>query len=89
MKASTILKRAAKLVENGKCMGGCGAILQTTDWKTYCGDKFRASEIFKEYFYNEGRAVAHEGYWWPAKMKHGPRIIALYLAAAIAKSEGD
>lgn len=93
MKASTILKRAAKLVEKGHCVGGCDAIWDAAHFTPYylqrLDDSDRAFRIFEEYFYNATGEWFYEGFWWPEKMKHGPRIIALCLAAAIAKSEGD
>lgn len=82
MKSSEILREAARRVENGADIGGCLAINCAT---TNFGEAIRAEIVFDRYFYNS----TNSGYWWPYKAKHGPRIIGLCLAAAIAESEGD
>lgn len=82
MKSSEILREAARRVESGKAMGGCYALLCV---RCNYKDKKGARNYFK--MVKPSRPI--DGYWWPLDVRHGPRIIGLCLAAAIAESDGD
>lgn len=82
MKSSEILRKAARKVERGTYRGGCIAIANSARG---FNDISRAHKVFRRHFYRS----TSSGYWWPFSDKHGPRIIGLCLAAAIAESEGD
>jgi hypothetical protein len=88
MKSSEILRKAARRVERGMNDGGCGAIAEVSGALRFKAreimDFERASGIFARYL-RQPNCV----YWWPREPAHGPRIIGLCLAAAIAESEGD
>ena len=82
MKSSEILREAAQLVEWGAQTVGCIAIVAAAPNNK---DRLRALDIFRRYFEPAARPVV----WWDTEIAHGPRIIGLCLAAAIAESEGD
>ena len=88
MKSSEILRKAARRDERGMAVNGCGAIAQASGLllqKANGLQEFeRAKGIFARYLRQPNCT-----YWWPKEPEHGPRIIGLCLAAAIAESEGD
>jgi len=88
MKSSEILRKAARRVERGTAISGCGAIMQASRLsrrgQNWLEDFDRAHGIFARYLRQPNCT-----YWWPKEPAHGPRIIGLCLAAAIAESEGD
>lgn len=99
LKPSAILREAARLVESGEELGGCSAIKVATDrlWRglraggyTYVAHSAWLAAAADKYF---NLLCPEDGcmfsYWWPERLKHGPRIVGLCLAAAIAKSEGN
>lgn len=88
MKSSEILRKAARRVERGMAVSGCGAIAQSSGLSRRGPNGIeeygRARDIFARYLRRTNCT-----YWWPKEPAHGPRIIGLCLAAAIAESEGD
>jgi hypothetical protein len=85
MKASEILRQAARLVERGEEWYGCFAIDEVAGADSIGHEQ--AMGIFK--------IVAPDGhslgsFWWGASERSmDARIIGLCLAAAIAESEGQ
>jgi len=83
MKWSTVLKRAARLVDEGNCFGCCAAIACAT--KTTADGKLIESlydeviEIFASLF-DDGSV------YWFGQRNH--RVIALLMTAAMAESVG-
>lgn len=70
------------MVEDGRALTGCWAI---ADAYGRPEDAACEMECWKWFRMLENDNI----HWWPLVYRHGPRIIGLCLAAAIAESEGD
>lgn len=86
MNRATVLRRAARLVENGEVMYGCHAINDAEGVGHYTDSP--AIRLYELLFKggDDGSGEWH-GCWfgWAAESyEYGPRIVALCLAAAVA-----
>lgn len=95
-KPSTILLRAAELVDEPRTVSGCFAIYLAAN---YCGggapwlgekEALRYFSLFKPRrgLGPDRRPRPATGFWWYPSPRNPERLTALCLAAAIAKSEG-
>jgi hypothetical protein len=95
MKPSEILEKAAKLVERGRVGTGCPAIslaanlhlaLDGASWHRV--DSAISADKYFQLFKPKGAKVWWFGDTWNPKNRDR-RVIALSMAAAIARSEGN
>lgn len=85
MKASVILRQAAKRVQRGYCVGGCVAI---KGWFTSGNvDARRAYSYFESLFKPE--VIEDHGFWFAPQERDQQRILALLITADMAESAGD